>query len=167
MLTAHPGLAIRQPPCSITRDIVVNREQNSQILLRTHSNLCYIYDNTIIDWMLLNFTPVIQQNCQQHGRKLEKSCCPVDRFELLSWAVKFQNQPIQKRSCFWYRKVCACNLLTWGLNVVLRYFTSSDFCVAKISWASNVPKSSRCWQHHSNNQITARLFRILQDMPCD
>ena len=26
-LTAHAGLAIRQPPCSITRDIVVNRQQ--------------------------------------------------------------------------------------------------------------------------------------------
>ena len=33
------------------------------------------------------------------------------------------------------------------MNVVLRYLTSSDFCVAKILWASNVPESS---QHHSN-----------------
>ena len=58
--------------------------------------------------------------------------------ELSTWAVKIRNQPIQKRSCFWYRKLCACNLLTRGLNVVLRYLTSSDFCVAKILWASNL-----------------------------
>ena len=87
--------------------------------------------------------------------------------ELSTWAVKIRNQPIQKRSCFWYRKLCACNLLTWGLDVVLRYLTSSDFCVAKILWTSNVPESSRCWQHHPNYQITAPLFHILQDMPCD
>ena len=30
-----------------------------------------------------------------------------------------------------------------------------------------VPESSRCWQHHSNYQITTRLFHILQDIPCD
>ena len=70
--------------------------------------------------------------------------------ELSTWAVKIRNQPIPKRSCFWYRKLCACNLLTWGLNVVLRYLTSSDFCVDKILWASNMPESSRCWQHHFN-----------------
>ena len=72
------------------------------------------------------------------------------QIELSTWAVKIRNQPIQKWSCFWNPKLYACNLLTWGLNVVLRYLTSSDFCVAKILWASNVPESSRCWQHHSN-----------------
>ena len=30
-----------------------------------------------------------------------------------------------------------------GLNVVLRYLTSSDFCVAYILWAKNVPESPR------------------------
>ena len=111
-------------------------------------------NHSIIDWMLLNFTPVIQQNCHQPGRKFEKSFCAVDQLTgwavNLSWAVKIRNQPIQEWSCFWYRKLCADNLLTWVLNVVLRYLTSSDFCVAKILWVSNVPESSRCWQHHSN-----------------
>ena len=50
---------------------------------------------------------------------------------------------------------------------MLIYLTSSDFCVCKILWAINVPESSRCWQHHSNYWITARLFHILQDIPCD
>ena len=36
-------------------------------------------NDTIIDWMLLNFTPVILQNCHQPGRKFEKSFCAVDR----------------------------------------------------------------------------------------
>ena len=113
-----------------------------------HTVNCVICNNhTIIDWMLLNFTPVIQQNCHQPGESLRNHFAQV---ELSTWAVKIRNQPIQKRSCFWYRKLCACNLLTMGLNVVLRYLTSSDFCVAKILWASNVPESSRCWQHHSN-----------------
>ena len=54
--------------------------------------------------------------------------------QLTGWAVKLScqnpNQPIQKRSCFWCRKLCAFNLLSWGINVVLKYSTSSDFCVA-------------------------------------
>ena len=109
--------------------------------------LCNIH--TIIDWMLLNFTLVIQQNCQPSGPKVWEIILRSWQVELSTWAVKIRNQPIQKRSCFWYRKLYACNLLTWGLNVVLGYLTSSDFCVAKILWASNVPESSRCWQHRS------------------
>ena len=131
-----------------------------------HTVNCVICNNhTIIDWMLLNFTPVIQQNCHHPGRKFEKSFCAVDRLSCQLELSKSRsinppvtrrgflgvtsNQPIQKRSCFWHRKLYAWNL-TWGLNVVLRYLTSSDFCVAKILWASNVPESSRCSQHHSN-----------------
>ena len=45
--------------------------------------------------------------------------------ELSTWVVKIWNQPIQKRSCFWYRKICSFNLLLWGLNFVLRYLMSS------------------------------------------
>ena len=37
------------------------------------------YNHTMIDWMLLNFTPVIQQNCHQLGPKFEKSFWAVDR----------------------------------------------------------------------------------------
>ena len=86
-------------------------------------------NHTRIDWVLLNFTPVTQQNYHQPGRKFEKVA------QLTGWAVNFSCQnpkpaAIQKRSCFWYRKLCAFNPLSWGLNVVLRYLTSSDYCVA-------------------------------------
>ena len=105
-----------------------------------HTVNCVICKNlTRIDWMLLNFTPVIQQNCHQPGRNFEKHFA-----QLTGWAVNLScqiwNQPIQKRSCFWYRKLCAFSLLIWGLNVVLRYLTNSDFCVAEILY---VPESSR------------------------
>ena len=36
-------------------------------------------DHTRIDWVLLNFTPVIQQNYHQPGRKFEKLFSAVDR----------------------------------------------------------------------------------------
>ena len=36
-------------------------------------------NHTRIDWVLLNFTPVIQQNYHQPGRKFEKLFCAVDR----------------------------------------------------------------------------------------
>ena len=41
----------------------------------------YVICNNLrrIDWVLLNFTPVIQQNHRQPGRKFEKLFCTVDR----------------------------------------------------------------------------------------
>ena len=95
----------------------------------THTvNYVICNNHTRIDWVLLNFTPVIQENYRQPGGKFEILFCAVDRLSLLD--PKIRNQPIQKRSCFWYRKLCAFNLLSWGLNVVLRYLSSSDLCVA-------------------------------------
>ena len=45
-----------------------------------HTVNCVICKNlSRIDWMLLNFTPVIQQNCHQPGRNFEKTFCAVDR----------------------------------------------------------------------------------------
>ena len=90
--------------------------------------------------MLLNSTPIFHQNCQT-GPKVWEIILRSWQVELSPWAVKIRNQPIQKRSCFSYCKLYACNLLTWGLNVVLRYLTSLYFCAAKILWASNVPGS--------------------------
>ena len=86
--------------------------------------------------------------------------------ELSTWAVKIRNQPIQKRYCFWYRKLCACYLLTWGLNVVLRCLTSADFCIVKTLWASDVPESSRCWQPHSNYHIVSHFARHVMRLVC-
>ena len=53
--------------------------KNCQVL-PAHTVNCVICKNlTRIEWMLLNFTPVIQQNCHQPGRNFEKSFCAVDR----------------------------------------------------------------------------------------
>ena len=116
-----------------------------------HTVNCVICKNlTRIDWMLLNFTPVIQQNCHQPGRNFEKTFCAVDRL-----SCQIRNQPIQKRSCFWYRKLCAFSLFIWGLNVVSRYWTNSDFCVAEILY---VPESSRNRPDVGNIILITRLL---------
>ena len=75
----HAGLAIRQPPCSITRDIVVNRQQKLSNSSSHTVNHVICNNHTRIDRVLLNFTPVIQQNYHQPGRKFEKLFCAVDR----------------------------------------------------------------------------------------
>ena len=73
------------------------------------------------------------------------------------WSERGYIVPIYGHSLFAFNHLTCC----------LRYSLSSDFCVAKIIWASTVSESSRYWQHHSNYQITARLFHIMQDMPCN
>ena len=101
----HAGLAIRQPSCSITRDIVVNRGESATKTVKffvAHTvNYVICNNHAMIDWVLLYFTPVIQQNYHQSGRKFDKSFCTVDRLSSVSTSVvKIRNQPIQKRSCF-------------------------------------------------------------------
>ena len=83
---------------------------------------------------------------------------PLSRCGACGWQVELsKSETSQFRSDLVFdRKLCACNLLTWGLNVVLRYLKSSDFCVAEILWASNVPESSRCWQYHLVDSHFAR-----------
>ena len=101
---------------------------------------------------------VIQQNCHQPGRNFEKSFWAVDRLSCQLELSKSETSKFRSDLVFdivnW---LCAFNLRTWGLNVVLRYLRSSEFCDAEILWASNVPELSRCWQHHSNYQITCPI----------
>ena len=76
VLTAHAGLAIRQPGSRHRGDSATKTVK----FVVAHTVNCVICNNhTIIDRMLLNFTPVIQQNCHQPGRKFKKSFCAVDR----------------------------------------------------------------------------------------
>ena len=79
-LTAHAGLAIWQPPCF---DHSRHRGESATKIVKffvAHTVNCVICNNhTGIDWMLLNFTPAIQQNCHQSGRKFEKPFCAVNR----------------------------------------------------------------------------------------
>ena len=58
-------------------------------------------NHTRIDWVLLNFTPVIQQNHRQPGRKFEKLFCATDLHtsdgglcfaQLTGWAVNLSCQ---------------------------------------------------------------------------
>ena len=66
-----------------------------------HTVNCVICNNhTIIDWMLLNFTPVIQQNCHQPGRKFEKSFCAVDRFSCQLELSKFETSQFRRDRVF-------------------------------------------------------------------
>ena len=70
-------------------------------------------NHTIIDWMLLNFTPVIQQNCHHPGRKFEKSFCTVDR---LSCQLELS------KSVIWDTNVIDVNVIFTRLKVWLFCF---------------------------------------------
>ena len=86
-------------------------------------------NHTKIDWVLLNFTPVIQQNYHQPGRMFEKLFCAVDR---LSCQLELsKSETSQFRSDLVFDIVNYVHLIFFhgGLNVVFGYLTSS-FCVA-------------------------------------
>ena len=69
----HAGLAIRQPPCSITpRHRGESATKTIKFFVAHTVNYVLCNNHTRIDWVLLNFTLVIQQNYHQPGRKFEK-----------------------------------------------------------------------------------------------
>ena len=77
----HTGLAIRQPPSSIIRDMYRGESATKTVKFFVAHTVNYVICNnhTRIDWVPLYFTPVIQQNYHQPGRKFDKSFCAVDR----------------------------------------------------------------------------------------
>ena len=164
MLTAHAGLAIRQP-CSITWDIVVNRQQKLSNSSPHIVNCVICNDHTIIDWMLLKFTQVSQQNCRQPGRKFEKSFCAVDRLSCQLELSKSETSQFRSDLVFdivYYVHVIFLHgglMLFWDI-----WRVSSDFSVANFL-CQNRPDVGNIIP--INYQITARLFHILQHMPCD
>ena len=119
--------------------------KNCQILRRTHSKLCYMWESYKNRMDAVKFH-------SSHSAGLSPTRPKLWEIILRSWQVELsKSETSQFRSdLVFYRKLCACNLLTRGLNVVLRYLKSSDLSVVEILWASNVPESSRCWQHHSD-----------------
>ena len=126
----HAGLAIRQPPCSITpRHRGESATKTIKFFVAHTVNYVLCNNHTRIDWVLLNFTLVIQQNYHQPGRKFEKLFCAVGRLSCQLELSKSETSKFRSELVF--------------DNIVL----SSDFCVAEILWARNVPESSRCWQH--------------------
>ena len=115
---------------SITRDIVVNRQKNPVKFLAPHTVNCVICKNlSRIEWMLLNFTPVIQQNCHQPGRNFEKSFCANDR-------LNCQNPRPGTSGAILFLIVNYVHVIfLHGAKFrfeILRYLKSSDFCVAEI-----------------------------------
>ena len=93
-------------------------------------------NHTRIDWVLLNFTPVIQQNYHQPGRKFEKLFCAVDR---LSCQLELsKSETSQFRS----------DLVFDIVNYVHLIFFHEIFNEFRLLCCLNfMPESSRCWQH--------------------
>ena len=112
-----------------------------------------------IEWVLLYFTPSYSAELSPTGPKVWQIILRSWQVDLSTWVVKIRNQPIQKRSCFWYRKLCAFNLLSWGLNVVLRYSTSSDFCVNLLRFYGPVMCRNR---PDVSNNIFMRCLHLLR-----
>ena len=76
----HAGLAIQQPPCFITRKHRGESATKTIKFFVAHTvNYVICNNHTRIYWVLLNFTPVVQLNYRQLGRKFEILFCAVDR----------------------------------------------------------------------------------------
>ena len=134
-----------------------------------HTVNCVIcYDHTIIDWMLLKFTQVIQQNCRQPGRKFEKSFCAVDRLSCQLELSKSETSQFRSNLVFDIVNYVHVIFLHEGLMLfwdiwrvqtsVLLIFYGPVICQNRPDVGNIIP---------INYQITARLFHILQHMPCD
>ena len=95
----HAGLAIRKPSCSTMLHYSRHRGESATKttkLFVAHTVIYVICNNhTRIDWVLLNFTPVIQQNYHQPDRKFEKLFCAVER---LSCQLESKSETSQFRS---------------------------------------------------------------------
>ena len=134
-----------------------------------HAVNCVICnDHTIIDWMLLKFTQVIQQNCCQPGRKFEKSFCAVDRLSCQLELSKSETSQFRSDLVFDIVNYVHVIFLHGGLMLfwdiwrvqtsVLLNFYGPVMCQNRPDVGNIIP---------INYQITARLFHILQHMPCD
>ena len=75
----HAGLTIRQPPCHHSRHRGESATKTIKFFVAHTVNYVICNNHTRIDWVLLNFTPVIRQKYRQPGRKFEKLFCAVDR----------------------------------------------------------------------------------------
>ena len=73
----HAGLAIRQPLYH-SRHRGESATKTIKFFVAHTANYVICNNHTRIDWVLLNFTPVIKQNYHQPGRMFEKFCA-VDR----------------------------------------------------------------------------------------
>ena len=107
-------------------------------------------NHTRIDWILLNFTPVIQQNYHQPGRKFEKLFCAVDRLscQLELW----KSETSQFRSDVVFDIVNYVHLIFFhGSKCCFEIFNEFRLlCCLNFmgqECAGIAPESSRFWQH--------------------
>ena len=107
-------------------------------------------NHTRIDWVLLNFTPVIQQNYHQPGRKFEKLFCAVDRLscQLELW----KSETSQFRSDVVFDIVNYVHLIFFhGSKCCFEIFNEFRLlCCLNFmgqECAGIAPESSRFWQH--------------------
>ena len=123
----HAGLAIRQPPCSITpRHRGESATKTIKFFVAHTVNYGLCNNHTRIDWVLLNFTLVIQQNYHQPGRKFEKLFCAVGR---LSCQLDLSKAETSKfRSEFVFDIVNGGYILFWVQTSVLLKFYRPGMC---------------------------------------
>ena len=90
--------------------------KNCQILRRTHSKLCYMYESYKNRMDAVKFH-------SSHSAELSPTGPKLWEIILRSWQAELSKSETSKfrSNLGFYRKLCACNLPTWGLNVVLRY----------------------------------------------
>ena len=107
-------------------------------------------NHTRIDWVLLNFTPVIQQNYHQPGRKFEKLFCAVDRLscQLELW----KSETSQFRSDVVFDIINYVHLIFFhGSKCCFEIFNEFRLlCCLNFmgqECAGIAPESSRFWQH--------------------
>ena len=128
-------------------------------------------DHTIIDWMLLNFTQVIEQNCHQPANRAESlrnHLRSIDRLSCQLELLKYETSQFRSDLVFdivIYVHVIFLHggyMLFWDIKrvqtSVLLNFYRPVICQNRPDVGNIIP---------INYQITARLFHILQHMPCD
>ena len=101
-----------------------------------HTVNCVICNNnTRLTEILLNFTPVIQQNCHQPGRKFEKSFCAVDRLRCqLELSESETSQTPRKLSMlYWTENQCFTTFSNFKHGYTKKFCWSSHI----IHWSSH------------------------------
>ena len=127
-------------------------------------------NHTRIDWVLLNFTPVIQQNYHQPGRKFEKLFCAVDRLscQLELW----KSETSQFRSDVVFDIVNYVHLIFFhGSKCCFEIFNEFRLlCCLNFmgqECAGIAPESSRFWQHFYAVPVYIYWDDILSHFPDD
>ena len=151
----HAGLAIRQPPCSITpRHRVESATKTIKFFVAHTVNYVLCNNHTRIDWVLLNFTLVIQQNYHQPGRKFEKLFCAVGRLSCQLELSKSETSKFRSElvfdivNGFEFRLLCCWNFMGQecaGIVPMLATFLCSVYIYWTIFCPTSLTISDATW----------------------